>query len=106
MLALPAAWAGSSSGPKLNPAYAEPEKASMPASNMRIDSQRVALVVVDPQNDFLHEKGVAWGGVGKSVVEHDVVQHLGDLFEAAKSANLPVFISPHYYYPPRPQMEI
>ena len=82
-----------------NPAYAEPDKASLPESNMQIDPQRVALVVVDPQNDFLHEKGVAWGVVGQSVTEHNVVQHLEDLFKAAKSVNLPVFVSPHYYYP-------
>jgi nicotinamidase-related amidase len=85
--------------PTPNPAYAEPEKATLPASVMRLDSQRVALVVIDPQNDFLHEDGVAWGVVGKSVKEHNVVQHLEDLFKAAKSVNLPVFISPHYYYP-------
>ena len=40
-----------------NPAYAGPEEASLPASSMRIEPQRVALVVIDPQNDFLHEKG-------------------------------------------------
>jgi isochorismate hydrolase len=67
----------------LNPAYAEPEEASLPASDMRLDPQRVALVVIDPQNDFLHEKGVAWGVVGKSVIEHNAVQHLEDLFKAA-----------------------
>jgi len=91
MLALSTAMASSD--------YAEPEEASLPASDMQLDPQRVALVVIDPQNDFLHEKGVAWGVVGKSVTEHNVVQHLEDLFKAAKSTNLPVFISPHYYYP-------
>jgi len=82
-----------------NPDYAEPEEPSLPASDMRLDPQRVALVVIDPQNDFLHEKGVAWGVVGRSVIEHNVVQHLEYLFKAAKSVNLPVFISPHYYFP-------
>lgn len=82
-----------------NPAYAEPEKGSLPGSNMQLDPQRVALVVVDPQNDFLHENGVAWGVVGKSVREHNVVQHLEDLLQAAKQNSLPVFVSPHYYYP-------
>lgn len=82
-----------------NPIYAEPDKASLPASDMNLDPQRVALVVVDPQNDFLHENGVAWGVVGQSVTEHNVVQHLEDLFKAAKNTDVPVFISPHYYYP-------
>lgn len=79
--------------------YAEPEKATLPESSMTLIRNRVALVVVDPQNDFLHEKGVAWGVVGKSVTEHNVVEHIGDLLEAAKKTGLPVFISPHYYYP-------
>jgi len=82
-----------------NQIYAEPEKATLPTSDMQLDLQRVALVVVDPQNDFLHEKGVAWGVVGESVTEHSVVQHLEDLFQAAKRNDVPVFISPHYYYP-------
>ncbi len=82
-----------------NQKYAEPEEGSLPASDMHLDPQRVALVVVDPQNDFLDEKGVAWGVVGASVTEHGVVQHLEDLLKAAKRTNLPVFISPHYYYP-------
>jgi nicotinamidase-related amidase len=79
--------------------YREVEEASLPGSDMRLDPQSVALVVIDPQNDFLHEQGVAWGVVGESVIEHDVVQHIDDLFKSAKSANLPVFISPHYYFP-------
>lgn len=82
-----------------NPSYAEPEEKALPESTMEMDPERSALVVVDPQNDFLDEKGVAWGVVGKSVTEHKVVQHIEDLFKAAKSTGLPVFISPHYYYP-------
>jgi isochorismate hydrolase len=95
MLALSTAVASyaSSSGLHVSTSdYAEPEETSLPASDMRLDPQRVALVVIDPQNDFLHEKGVAWGVVGKSVTEHNVVQHPEDLFKAAKSNNLPVFI--------------
>lgn len=82
-----------------NPNYAEPEERTLPESTMKLDPERVALVVIDPQNDFLHEKGVAWGVVGQSVTEHNVVQHLEDLFKAAKRNDLPVFISPHFYFP-------
>jgi nicotinamidase-related amidase len=88
-----------------NPAYAEPREPALPESNMKLDPRRTALVIVDPQNDFLHEKGVAWGVVGKSVTEHGVVQHLEDLLAAAKGSNLPVFVSPHYYYPHDHQWE-
>ena len=37
--------------------------------------------------------------VGESVTEHNVVANLGRLFAAAKAADMPVVISPHYYYP-------
>ncbi len=58
-----------------------------------------ALVVTDPQNDFLSPDGVTWGLVGKSVTENNTVDNIESLFKAAKANAIPVFISPHYYYP-------
>jgi nicotinamidase-related amidase len=58
-----------------------------------------ALVVIDPQNDVLSEKGVNWGAVGASVTENGTVEHMAQIFEAAKSGGYHVFISPHYFYP-------
>jgi nicotinamidase-related amidase len=58
-----------------------------------------ALVVIDPQNDVLSEKGVSWGLVGASVKENGTVENLARLFAAAKGADFGVFISPHYLYP-------
>lgn len=60
---------------------------------------RTALLITDPQNDFLSPEGVTWGVVGESVKKNGTVQHIEDLFVAAKSNDIPVFISPHYYYP-------
>ncbi len=34
---------------------------------MKVDSKNTALVVTDPQNDFLSPEGVTWGMVGKNV---------------------------------------
>ncbi|MEH6674770.1 MULTISPECIES: cysteine hydrolase family protein [unclassified Sulfitobacter] len=68
-------------------------------SNIEIDKKSAALVVVDPQNDFLSESGVAWDLVGKSVQENGTVEHLGRLLETARENNFLIFISPHYYYP-------
>jgi nicotinamidase-related amidase len=42
---------------------------------------------------------VTWGVVGESVTEHNVVENIARLFRAAKAADMPVVISPHYYYP-------
>jgi len=65
----------------------------------KINKQTDALVITDPQNDFLSPKGVAWGVVGESVQKNNTVEHLEQLFKAAKKVGLKVFISPHYYYP-------
>ncbi len=80
-------------------AYADPANPGLPHIDMAIDPKRTALVVVDPQVDFLDPNGVAWGVVGESVSEHKVVDNLERLFIAAKAADMPVVISPHYYYP-------
>lgn len=80
-------------------AYADPDTKGLPAVDMEIVPGRTALVVVDPQIDFLSDKGVSWGVVGESVTEHNVVDNIESLFKAAKEAGMQVFISPHYYYP-------
>jgi len=71
----------------------------LPDPGMKLDKERTALVVTDPQNDFLSPEGVTWGVVGESVTENNTVGNIESLFKAAKENNLPVFISPHYYYP-------
>lgn len=71
---------------------------ALPDPGMNIDLSRTALVVTDPQNDFLSPDGVAWGVVGESVIENGTVENIERLFKAAKAAKLPVFVSPHYYY--------
>lgn len=73
--------------------------AALPDPGMNIEKGRTALVITDPQNDFLSPKGVAWGVVGKSVTENNTVENIEALLKAAKANNMPVFISPHYYYP-------
>ncbi|MEL6964074.1 MAG: cysteine hydrolase [Pseudomonadota bacterium] len=80
-------------------AYADPANPGLPKIDMQIDPTRTALVVVDPQIDFLAPKGVAWDVVGESVTEQGVVDNLERLFIAAKGADMPVVVSPHYYYP-------
>jgi nicotinamidase-related amidase len=66
---------------------------------MQITSGDTALVLTDPQNNFLSPDGVTWELVGKSVEEHDTVQHIEQLLVAAKQSDMPVFVSPHYYFP-------
>ena len=79
--------------------YAPPAKPALPPSNMVLDLKRTALLVTDPQIDFLRPDGVTWGVVGASVTEHNTVANIGRLFEAAKQIDMTVAVSPHYYYP-------
>ncbi len=66
---------------------------------MDINKKDTAVVVTDPQNDFLSEKGVTWQLVGESVKENKTIEHIERIFKAAKNNGFEVFISPHYYYP-------
>ena len=79
--------------------YAPPANPGLPPSDMVLNLERTALVVTDPQIDFLSPDGVTWGVVGESVTHHNTVANLGRLFEAAKKVDMIVAISPHYYYP-------
>jgi len=79
--------------------YAPPVDSALPPSDMMLDLKRTALVVTDPQIDFLSPKGVTWELVGKNVTELNTVKNIGRLFAAAKKAGITVTVSPHYYYP-------
>ena len=71
----------------------------LPNPGLDVEMGRTAVVITDPQKDFLSEDGVVWGVVGASVVENNTVEHLRQLISAALDAGMPVFVSPHYYYP-------
>ncbi len=64
--------------------YADPAEPALPPSDMVLDIDRAALVVTDPQVDFLSPEGVTWGVVGESVTRNGTVGNLDRLFAAAK----------------------
>jgi biuret amidohydrolase len=79
--------------------YADPAQPALPPSDMKLDLPRAALVITDPQVDFLSPDGVTWGVVGESVTRHNTVENIERLFKAAKARDITVAVSPHYYYP-------
>ncbi len=79
--------------------YHEPEDPALPPSTMELNLSRTALLITDPQIDFLSPDGVAWELVGESITENNTVENLERLLKAAKEADITVVISPHYYYP-------
>ncbi len=79
--------------------YADPAEPALPQTTVEVNLADTALVITDPQIDFLHPEGVTWGVVGESVTEHGTVENIGKLLDAAKASGMEVFISPHHYYP-------
>jgi nicotinamidase-related amidase len=79
--------------------YAEPDNPALPPSDMVLQLDKTALVVIDPQIDFLSPNGVTWPVVGESVTQNNTVENLERLFRAAKQSGIVTAVSPHYYYP-------
>ena len=79
--------------------YADPAEPALPVTDVDISLSDTALVITDPQIDFLSPEGVTWGVVGESVTELGTVENIGRLLDTAKAEGMPVFISPHHYYP-------
>jgi nicotinamidase-related amidase len=73
--------------------------AAIPRPGVELRKNNVAVVVTDPQNDFLSPEGVTWGVVGQNVTDNNTVENIGQLFASSKENDVPLFISPHYYYP-------
>ena len=72
--------------------------AQLPDPGFKIDD-KTAILITDPQIDFWSPKGVTWKVVGKSVTENNTVANIETLFQIGIQHNLPIFVSPHYYYP-------
>lgn len=75
-----------------------PVNDGLPMPGFEIDPTTTAIVITDPQNDFLSPEGVTWGVVGESITRNRTVENLGSLFEVADETGMPVFVSPHYYF--------
>lgn len=73
--------------------------AQLPDPGMDVNLSDTALVITDPQIDFLSPRGVTWDVVGRNVEENGTVENIEKLFKAAKRRGMLVVISPHYYYP-------
>ena len=73
--------------------------AQLPDPGVDLQKGRVAIVITDPQIDFLSEKGVAWGLVGKNVEANNTVANIETLMKIAGEKGIPLVISPHFYSP-------
>ena len=65
---------------------------------LQLEKGRTALVVTDPQNDFLDKNGIAYGLFADNLKELGTIENIEKLFIAAKQRSIPVFVSPHAYF--------
>ena len=73
--------------------------ADLPDPGVTFTQGNTAIVITDPQNDFLSPDGVTWALVGKNVQANKTVENIEKLFKIAERKGIEVFVSPHYYYP-------
>jgi nicotinamidase-related amidase len=79
--------------------YTEPAAPALPRSGFRLDPSRAAVVLTDPQIDFLSPDGVSWAVFGDSITENGTVANISRLIDAAKESGVTLAVSPHYFYP-------
>lgn len=66
-------------------------------ADVDITSDSTALLITDPQVDFLKPDSVVWDEIEGTVEDNDVVERLETLRDAAAEGDVPVLYSPHYY---------
>ena len=66
-------------------------------SDLTLDPDSTAVLITDPQVDFLKPESVVWDKVGETVEQNAVVGKLDRIRVAAREADIPVFYSPHAY---------
>jgi nicotinamidase-related amidase len=66
---------------------------------MDMNKHDTAVVFIDPQNEVLSDKGLAWPLVRESLQENNTIENMERIFKAAKTHGFEVFISPHYFFP-------
>ena len=52
---------------------------------MDINKNDTAVVFIDPQNEVLSDKGLAWPLVSQSLQENNTIENLERIFKAAKA---------------------
>ncbi len=59
---------------------------------MDVEKNDTAVVFIDPQNEVLSEKGLAWPMVHESLKENNTIANMERIFQAAKAQGFEVFI--------------
>jgi ureidoacrylate peracid hydrolase len=65
-------------------------------SELTYEAEITGLLVVDPYNDFLSEKGKLFEYCRKTLEMNNVVEHMKQILAAARKRGVQVFIAPHH----------
>jgi ureidoacrylate peracid hydrolase len=68
--------------------------------NLMFDKEITALLVIDPYNDFISERGKVWDRLKTVAEANDCVPHMLQVLNAARKAELRVFYVLHHRYRP------
>jgi ureidoacrylate peracid hydrolase len=71
-----------------------------PMATITYENHLTALVVVDPYNDFISERGKIWPRIKAVAEANNCVSHMLEVLNAAREAKLRVFYAPHHRYRP------
>ena len=69
-------------------------------ANLKFDREIIALLVIDPYNDFISEGGKVWDRLKTVAEANDCVPHMLQVLNAARKAGLHVFYALHHRYRP------
>ena len=69
-------------------------------ANLKFDKDITALLVIDPYNDFISERGKLWDRLKTVAEANDCVPHMLQVLNAARKAELRVLYALHRRYRP------
>ena len=69
-------------------------------TNLNLEKEITALLVIDPYNDFISEGGKIWDRIRAVAEANDCVPHMLQVLNAARKAGLRVFYALHRRYRP------
>jgi len=65
-------------------------------SELTYEPDLTGLLIVDPYNDFLSERGKLYPFSRATLEAHNVVEHMRQILAAARARGVQVFIAPHH----------
>ena len=69
-------------------------------TSLKFDKETTALLVIDPYNDFISEGGKVWNRLKTVAESNGCVQHMLQVLNAARQAELRIFYAMHHRYRP------